>query len=74
LNKAPLNKTTLIKTMELVISPVGETQIQTRGFTGSSCREASRFLEQALGTRSSEKLTGEFYQQASESTHTTDHA
>ena len=35
--------------IEIVISPQGETRSQTKGFTGSSCRQASQFLEQALG-------------------------
>ena len=38
---------------------------QTLGFTGSSCRDASRFIEQALGQRTGEKLTAEFHQRQS---------
>jgi hypothetical protein len=34
----------------------------SQGFTGSDCREASRSLELALGTRTSETLTAEFHQ------------
>jgi len=49
--------------IEVVISPQGETRVETKGFTGSSCRQASQFLEQALGTLASEKLTAEFCQQ-----------
>ncbi len=49
--------------IEVIVSPTGETKIETKGFTGNTCRDASRFLEEALGTRASEKLTGEFYQQ-----------
>ena len=48
--------------LEIVVDPRGEATVQTRGFTGGECREASRFLEQALGTRSAETLTAEFYQ------------
>ena len=47
--------------IEVIVSPTGETTVQTRGFTGSSCQGASRFLEEALGTQSSEQLTSEFY-------------
>jgi hypothetical protein len=50
------------RTIEVIISPKGETKIETRGFAGSSCQEASRCLEKALGTRAAEQLTGEFYQ------------
>jgi hypothetical protein len=51
------------RTMEVIVSPKGETSIETRGFAGSSCQQASRFLEQALGVQASEKFTVEFYQQ-----------
>jgi hypothetical protein len=54
-----------MKIIEITISPQGQTQIETKGFAGSSCREASERLEQALGVRTSERLTGEFYVQQS---------
>jgi hypothetical protein len=49
-------------TIEIIVTPRGETTVQTLGFTGPSCRDASRFIEQALGSRTSEQLTAEFYQ------------
>jgi hypothetical protein len=52
-------------TIEVIVSPQGETRIETKGFAGSSCRLASQFLEQALGQQLSERLTAEFYQQES---------
>ena len=54
------------KTIEIVVTPTGQTQVQTKGFTGSECRQASQFIEQALGQRTSEQLTSEFHQQASQ--------
>jgi hypothetical protein len=51
-----------MKTIEIVVSPTGQTQVQTKGFTGSECRQASEFIEQALGTRTQEQLTSEFHQ------------
>jgi hypothetical protein len=48
--------------IELIVSPQGETTLETKGFAGSGCQQASRFLEQALGSRDSEKLTAEYYQ------------
>jgi hypothetical protein len=51
-----------MKTIEIVITPAGKTTIQTLGFTGSSCRDASKFLEEALGQRLSEQQTAEFHQ------------
>ena len=50
------------QTIEITISPKGETTVQTKGFSGSSCRDASKFIEQALGQRIDEKLIAEFYQ------------
>lgn len=54
------------KTIEIVVSPTGQTQVQTKGFVGGECRAASEFIEQALGQRTSEQLTAEFHQQASQ--------
>jgi hypothetical protein len=51
----------LNKTIEIVVSPQGETKIETKGFAGATCREASKFIEQALGKRVQEKLTAEFH-------------
>ncbi len=46
-----------IKTIEIIVTPEGKSSVQTLGFTGSSCRDASRFIEQALGQRTAETLT-----------------
>ena len=55
------------RTIEIIVKSDGQTHIQTKGFTGSSCRLASGFIEQALGQRTSEQMTAEYYQQASQS-------
>ena len=52
----------MTKVIEIVVDPRGEATVQTRGFTGGECREASRFLEQALGKSTGETLTAEFHQ------------
>jgi hypothetical protein len=52
--------------IEIIISPGGQTRLQTTGYTGNSCREASRFLELALGQRGGEQLTAEFFQPVTE--------
>lgn len=49
-------------TIEIIVSPKGEATVTTKGFTGSSCKEASKFIEQALGQQTSERLTAEFHQ------------
>ena len=54
------------RTIEVVISPTGETKVETKGFSGTGCREASKFLEQALGASVNEQLTDEFYQSQAE--------
>ena len=54
-------------TIEITVSPTGETTVQTKGFIGGSCRDASRFIEEALGERAHETLTAEFHQTQSAS-------
>ena len=51
-----------MKIIEITVDSKGQTKVETRGFTGGECREASKFIEQALGQRTGEKLTAEFYQ------------
>ena len=46
----------------MTVDPAGRAKVQTRGFSGGECREASRFVEQALGARTAEALTAEFHQ------------
>jgi hypothetical protein len=53
-----------MKTIEIIVSPKGETTVQTKGFAGGECRQASKFVEQALGQRTGEQLTAEFHQVA----------
>ena len=52
-----------MKSIEITVSPDGKSQVETKGFAGDECREASRFLESALGSMSSERLTSEFHGQ-----------
>lgn len=49
------------KTIEVTVSPKGEATIQTKGFKGETCRDATRILEAALGLRGREQLTSEFH-------------
>ena len=48
--------------IEVLVSPQGETTLQTHGYTGGDCLAASAFLERALGVTSSDVRTAEFYQ------------
>lgn len=52
----------MTKIIEVIISPQGESQVTTKGFAGSSCQTGSKFLEDALGTKLSDKPTAELYQ------------
>jgi len=53
------------KRIEITVSPEGAKSIKTTGFTGSSCKEATRDLERALGVSGIEHLLPEYFQQAS---------
>ncbi len=47
--------------IEVTVSPTGEATVQTKGYAGGDCLQASRFLEEALGTTAAERKTTEFY-------------
>ena len=47
--------------IEIIVSPSGQTTVETKGFSGPSCRAASGFIEDALGSRVGEQLTAEFH-------------
>ncbi|HIQ20505.1 MAG TPA: DUF2997 domain-containing protein [Planctomycetes bacterium] len=51
-----------MKHIEIVVSREGKVAVRTLGFVGPGCREASRFVEEALGKRLMEQRTAEFYQ------------
>jgi len=55
-----------LKTIEVTISPQGETRIETKGFAGTECQQASKPLEEALGQRQSEQLTAEYHAAATQ--------
>lgn len=48
--------------IEVLISPTGETTIQTKGYAGADCLQASKWLEKALGITTSDHKTAEFHQ------------
>ena len=50
------------KVIEITVDVEGRSKVETRGFAGDECREASRFVEQALGRKTAETLTAEFHQ------------
>lgn len=52
------------RTIEVIVSPKGHTKITSRGYAGSTCKDATRALEQALGVVESDRPTPEMYQPA----------
>ena len=52
-----------MKSIEIVVSPQGESRVETKGFTGNECQKASQFLEVALGKQTTASLKPEFYVQ-----------
>lgn len=52
----------MARIIEVVVSPTGEAIVQTKGYAGADCLQASRFLEQALGVTTAEHRTAEYHQ------------
>ncbi len=57
------------KTIEIIVAPNGQTRVETKGFVGSECRQASQLIEKALGQQTDELLKVEFHQTASSQQH-----
>ena len=47
--------------IEVTVSPQGAVTVQTRGYVGADCLQASKFLEQALGVTTADRKTAEYY-------------
>jgi DUF2997 family protein len=60
----------MARVIEVVVSPTGETTVQTQGYVGGACLLASKFLELALGTVGNDQKTPEFYAVAETEQHT----
>jgi len=50
-----------LKRIHITVDSKGGTTVETKGFSGSQCVEASKFIEQALGEGGSRRTTAEFY-------------
>jgi hypothetical protein len=57
------------RVIEVTVSPQGEVTVQTKGYRGSDCLSASKFLEQALGVATDDRTTAEFYEVTSTEQH-----
>lgn len=49
------------KKIIITVSPAGETTVQTHGYTGPACKDASRFIEEAIGEKTAEQLTPDYH-------------
>jgi len=54
----------MARVIEVVVSPQGQSTVQTKGYAGGDCLQASKFLEQSLGLVATDRKTAEFYQSA----------
>ena len=61
-----------MKLIQITVSADGQTQLETKGFVGSECQQASQFVEQALGLRTAEQRTAEYYETAPVEAQTTE--
>ena len=50
-----------MKRVEIIVDPKGNSKVETKGFSGSECVEASKFIEQALGKETASRTTAEFF-------------
>ena len=46
---------------EITIAPDGSVEIHVKGYKGRRCLEAVKIFEAAVGRKTSERLTSEFY-------------
>ena len=49
------------KIIEIVVDPKGVSKIETKGFAGAGCQQASAAFEAALGAKTSDNMTAEYY-------------
>ena len=47
--------------IEVTVTPQGAVTVQTKGYTGADCLQASKFLEQALGVATADRKTAEYF-------------
>ena len=50
-----------MKTITLIVAPGGKTTVETHGFDGQSCTDASKFLETALGRKTEQQFNSEYF-------------
>ncbi len=53
--------TMMPQTIDIIVSPQAAATVTTKGFARATCRDASKFREQALGQVANQRLTAEFH-------------
>ncbi len=52
------------RTIEVIVSPIGEITIDAVGFKGPDCERATKFLEEALGVVGQKVKKPEYHQRS----------
>ena len=52
------------KTIEILVRPSGELQVDAVGFSGADCEKATAFLQAALGAVSERRRKPEYFRRA----------
>ena len=52
------------RTIEIIVSPIGDISIDAVGFKGPDCEKATRFLEEALGVVGQKIKKPEYHQRS----------
>ena len=55
-----------MKEVIVIVTPDGQSRIETQGFQGAECQQASEFLKRALGVAGQEQLKPEYFRQANQ--------
>ena len=57
-----------LKTVTVTVDENGTAQVETDGFTGAECLEATKELERSLGLKTSDRKTSEYNKRTTSST------
>lgn len=50
-----------MKVIEVTVTEDGDVSIETKGYAGSACKNATKFLEEELGVVKASRATSEMY-------------
>ncbi len=57
------------RTIEIIVSPIGDISIDAVGFKGPDCEKATQFLEEVLGVVGQKVKKPEYHQRANTNNH-----